>query len=54
MNFFNFSHGGKLVPVKSHGRKQLRKTIERLKIFGTIHTLGHVDWKSLRDEGRRS
>lgn len=43
----------KLVSVKPHGPKQVQQAIQRLKVFSQNHTLGGMDWKSLRDEGRR-
>ncbi len=40
-------------PIRSLGRAQFKLTMERLKAFGRKHTLGKIDWKVLRDEGRR-
>ena len=43
----------KLVSIKSNDRKQVLGAIQRLKIFSQTQTLQGLDWKSLRDEGRR-
>lgn len=43
----------KLVPTGSLDQEQSKHTIERIKAFGQKHTLGKIDWKTLRDEGRR-
>jgi prevent-host-death family protein len=43
----------KLVPVGTVDRQTVRQTIERLKEFSRHNTLGGVDWRTLRDEGRR-
>jgi prevent-host-death family protein len=43
----------KLVPITTVDRNAIKQTIQRLKEFGSQHTLGDVDWKTLRDEGRR-
>lgn len=42
----------KLISIKPHGRHEVQKAIQRLKDFSKTHTLGGLDWKSLRDEGR--
>lgn len=42
----------KLVSVTGSDRQQLQQTIKRLKTFGKDIKLG-LDWKMLRDEGRR-
>jgi prevent-host-death family protein len=43
----------KLVSIKSHERKQVLHAIKRLKAFADMQTLQGLDWKTLRDEGRR-
>lgn len=47
----------RLVPITSRDdRDSVEKTIQRMKKFSqshTSHTLGGLDWKTLRDEGRR-
>jgi prevent-host-death family protein len=43
----------KLISIKSNDRKQVHGAIQRLKIFSQTQTLQGLDWKSLRDEGRR-
>ncbi len=43
----------KLVPVSGSDREQTKQAIERIKSFCQKHTLGNLDWKTLRDEGRR-
>jgi prevent-host-death family protein len=43
----------KLVPTSGSDREQSKQAIERIKAFSQKHTLGKIDWKALRDEGRR-
>lgn len=43
----------KLMSVKPHGRKSVHQTILRLKALRQKNTLDGLDWKALRDEGRR-
>jgi prevent-host-death family protein len=43
----------KLVPTGGSDREQSKQTIERIKAFSKKHTLGKINWKVLRDEGRR-
>ncbi|OGT38177.1 MAG: prevent-host-death protein [Gammaproteobacteria bacterium RIFCSPHIGHO2_12_FULL_38_14] len=43
----------KLVPVSGSDREQSKRAIEKIKAFSRKHTLGKVNWKALRDEGRR-
>ena len=43
----------RLVSVKPHGRKHVHQAILRLKELSQTSTLDGLDWKSLRDEGRR-
>lgn len=43
----------RLVSVQADTRKDVFEAIQRLKTFNKNNTLGDLDWKSLRDEGRR-
>lgn len=43
----------KLVPVSAINQESLHLTIEKLKKFASDNTLGDLDWKALRDEGRK-
>jgi prevent-host-death family protein len=43
----------KLVPTVAVNREQARQAIQRLKKFSQSNLLGGLDWKTLRDEGRR-
>jgi prevent-host-death family protein len=43
----------KLVPISGHTQELVHKTIARLKAFAQSNALGGLDWKALRDEGRR-
>lgn len=43
----------KLVPVKSITQEDVCSAIEKLLNFSKTHTLGDLDWKELRDEGRK-
>ena len=43
----------KIVPIKNTSSLTRVETIERLKLFGQTHRLDGLDWKILRDEGRR-
>jgi len=43
----------KLVPTSGSDREQSKHAIERIKAFSKKHSLGKIDWKALRDEGRR-
>lgn len=54
--FLITKHGhsvAKLVSVKANQRKHVHRAIQRLQAFGEMQELGGLDWKSLRDEGRR-
>jgi prevent-host-death family protein len=42
----------KLVSIKKHDHTEVHQAIKRLKALSQMSTLG-VDWKVLRDEGRR-
>ncbi len=43
----------KLVPTGGSDHEQSKQAIERIKAFNQKHTLGKINWKALRDEGRR-
>lgn len=43
----------KLVPITSYNREKIKSTIKKLKIFKQAQSLAGLDWKDLRDEGRR-
>ncbi len=43
----------KLIPVSGIDRPGVQHSIQRLKEFGKHNILGGLDWKSLRDEGRK-
>ena len=43
----------KLIPTGIVDRERIRQTIVRLKEFSQGNLLGNLDWKTLRDEGRR-
>ena len=43
----------RLVPVQQSDRLQIRATIDELLARRKDKTLAGVDWKTLRDEGRR-
>jgi prevent-host-death family protein len=44
----------RLVPVQPGAdRARVREAIARLQEFGRHHSLGGLDWRELRDEGRR-
>lgn len=43
----------KLVPTGSSDREKSNQVITRIKAFSQKHTLGEINWKILRDEGRR-
>lgn len=44
----------RLVPnTMSVDRHAIKQVIQRMKEFSQSHTLGGLDWKTLRDEGRR-
>jgi prevent-host-death family protein len=45
----------RLVPVRDmKDRARIRETVERLLEFSKHQTLGGIDWKELRDEGRKT
>lgn len=43
----------KLVPAKTRDQERIKLAIQRLKEFSQSNRLGGLDWKKLRDEGRR-
>jgi prevent-host-death family protein len=43
----------KLVPISNMDRETVRMTIEKIRAFQQGNTLNGIDWKSLRDEGRK-
>lgn len=43
----------KLVPANDNNPERIRNAIKRLKEFGQSNKLGDLNWKDLRDEGRR-
>lgn len=43
----------RLVPAAKIDHEQVRQAIKGLKEFNKRHSLGKLDWKKLRDQGRR-
>lgn len=43
----------KLVPVTDSNPVRIKKAIQRLKAFNKSNTLDGLNWKKLRNEGRR-
>lgn len=43
----------KVIPLGGCSREEMKQAIERLKVFRKGNTLGDLNWKALRDEGRR-
>lgn len=43
----------KLVPATTVDRNRARLAVKKLKEFSASNKLGGLDWKKLRDEGRR-
>jgi prevent-host-death family protein len=43
----------KLIPTTQVHEAQVREAIKELKKFSKRHSLGGLDWKTLRDEGKR-
>jgi len=43
----------KLVPIAGNDRNVLRQTIKQLQDFGKRNKLNGLNWKELRDEGRK-
>ncbi len=44
----------KLVPIKNAGTISKQEAVKRLQIFKKNNRLDGLNWKELRDEGRRS
>ncbi len=43
----------KLLPAQGISQEDVRTAIQKLLDFSKTHTLGGLDWKELRDEGRK-
>lgn len=43
----------KLIPVQGVSKLDSESAIQKLLEFSKLHTLGDIDWKDLRDEGRK-
>lgn len=43
----------KLMPMANVDRELIHNTIQQLKVFGKLNRLNGLDWKALRDEGRK-
>lgn len=43
----------KLVPATKVDSTRIRHAIDSLKVFNKKNTLGKLNWKTLRDEGRK-
>jgi prevent-host-death family protein len=43
----------KIVPIDGKNNEHVCRAIRQLKEFSKEHTLGNLNWKDLRDEGRR-
>lgn len=43
----------RIIPFSGSSRDRISQTIRRIHAFGMEHPLGDLDWKELRDEGRR-
>lgn len=43
----------KLISIKATDKSRIRDTILKLKEFSKSNTLNGLDWKTLRDEGRK-
>ena len=43
----------RLVPIGAVDRAHIKLAIQKIQKFNKTHTLGHHNWKDLRDEGRR-
>ncbi len=43
----------RLIPVTGSDREKIKLTIQRVKQLSQRNTLSGLDWKTLRDEGRR-
>ena len=43
----------RLVPTSHRDKGKIRQSIQKLKKLAKAHTLAGLDWKKLRDEGRK-
>jgi prevent-host-death family protein len=43
----------RLIPVHNMDKEKIAYTIKLLKAFSQKHSLGELDWKTLRDQGRK-
>jgi prevent-host-death family protein len=43
----------RLVPTTGINQEKIKAVIQRFKKMAQSHTLGGLDWKQLRDEGRK-
>jgi prevent-host-death family protein len=43
----------KIVPIQVISKEKSKSVIQELLDFSKSHTLGGLDWKELRDEGRK-
>jgi prevent-host-death family protein len=43
----------RLIPINDQSTLSKQEAIKQLKKFSASHTLGDLDWKALRDEGRK-
>ncbi len=43
----------RLVPITAAQKINIKSVIQKIKKFSQTHTLGKLNWKDLRDEGRR-
>jgi len=43
----------KLIPTNTTDKEKVRLAILKLQAFSKLNTLNGIDWKDLRDEGRR-
>lgn len=43
----------RLTPIAGTDKERVKATIQRFKKLSQSHTLAGLDWKELRDEGRR-
>jgi len=43
----------KLIPASNISKENVKQAIQQIKAFSKKHKLGGLDWKKLRDEGRR-
>lgn len=43
----------RIIPITDTSNLSKNEVVEKLKAFNKKHTLGDLDWKTLRDAGRR-